>query len=302
MNIAKMLVPAAAVAAMMLLGSCSGGDTKGKPLSDYKNISQSDSLSYLYGEMFANQFWQVNAGDSASTTAEARKQYLEGVAKGLKLGEESKAYSEGVLAGLQMALGSVELEKELGVKLNPDMLRAGLAHGLSADSALDITASQMAMQNILQTLGEKKDKENNAKAEKAVKAAASKAGMKLIAPQMYGKVLKAGTGPLLKDGDAVNINLTITDAAGKDVGGQMPTMIHVGTEFANLPLGEVIKKMHAEESMSLLTSAVAIFGPNCSRLNMNPDDVLSVKISTLGLADEAAASPAAGAPTPQPVQ
>lgn len=286
------------MSAVVLLGSCSGADTEGKPLSDYKNATQSDSLSYYYGEMFASQFWQMNANDSDATSQAARKQYLEGVAKGLALGGKDKAYSEGVLAGLQIALGTREVEKELGVKVNTEMVQSGLARGLRSDSAVDVSKSQMEMQRIIQVLGEKKDKENNAKAEKALKAAASKAGMKQMAPQMYGKVVKAGTGPVLKQGDAVKVKISMTDSKGKDVAGQMPDVIHVGTEFANLPLGAVIEKMHAEESLDLLTSAMAIFGPNCSRLNMNPEDIISVKISTLGL-DTSSPAPVAATAAPQ---
>lgn len=284
------LLPLAA--GLLLLGACSGPG-EGQPLSDFKNAGQADSLSYFYGAMYADNYWRMSANDSAAREEKARKRYLEGVEKGMSLGSDDKQYNDGLLVGLQFATGIRDLEKELGVKLDKKTILSAMAYGLRADSTIDMASAQQGLQMILQTLGEKKDKENAAEAQKAVAAAAKKDGLKPMTEGVYGKTVKPGSGALLKEGDIVKVEMQMASLAGKKVSFPMPSELRVGTEFQGTPMHVVLTKLHAEESVVLYVSAYSMFGQGCSRMGYEPSDVLKVDISTLGLkpaTDEGAAT------------
>ncbi len=249
---------------LLCFGACSGpGD--GKPLSDYSGASQADSLSYFYGAMYADNYWRMSANDSAAKAEAARKKYLEGVAKGIGLGSDDKQYNEGLLVGLQFATGMKELEDELGVRLDKDIILNAMAYGLESDSTIDAAAMQQGLQKILQALGEKKDKKD-----------AAEAGL-------YGKTLKPGAGPLLKEDDVVKVDMSMASLSGKEVAFPMPSELRVGTEFKGSPLGEALTKIHAQESVELYVSAFSMFGRNCGRMGFEPNDVIKVSLTTLGL-------------------
>ena len=262
------------IAGAFVVAGCSGSGG-GKPLSDYKGASQADSLSYYYGAMYADNYWRSHTGDSVALSDKGRDQYMSGLEKGLSLGSDEQ-YLEG-------AMGMRELEKELGVKLDPEIIRNALAYGLRSDSAVNPSEVNGKLQQILQTIGEKKDKENSVAAEKAVAAAAKKAGASKMTAGVYGKVLKAGSGAVLKDGDRVKVAMKMTSLEGKDVAVPMPEEITVGREFAGMPVGEVLVGMHAEESVELYVSAFSMFGQNCSRMGFDPASVIRITLNTSGL-------------------
>ena len=269
------------IAGAFVVAGCSGSGG-GKPLSDYKGASQADSLSYYYGAMYADNYWRSHTGDSVALSDKGRDQYMSGLEKGLSLGSDEQ-YLEGVMTGLQFAMGMRELEKELGVKLDPEIIRNALAYGLRSDSAVNPSEVNGKLQQILQTIGEKKDKENSVAAEKAGAAAAKKAGASKMTAGVYGKVLKAGSGAVLKDGDRVKVAMKMTSLEGKDVAVPMPEEITVGREFAGMPVGEVLVGMHAEESVELYVSAFSMFGQNCSRMGFDPASVIRITLTTCGL-------------------
>lgn len=63
----------------------------------------------------------------------------------------------------------------------------------------------------------------------------------------------------------------------------MPSELRVGTEFKGSPLGEALTKIHAQESVELYVSAFSMFGRNCGRMGFEPNDVIKVSLTTLGL-------------------
>lgn len=265
-----------------MMTACSGRD-EGKSIADFSGASQSDSLSYFYGNLFARQYWQENASDSAASAPRARDKYLEGFKKGMEIGSNDAAYTDGVLAGLQYARLTQDIEKELGVKLSEKYAVSGVAYAMRSDTTVSDVTVQKNLHQLLETIGSKKDKENIEKSNKALAAAAKKEGLKKVNDGIYFKVVKPGTGPLLTDGKTVAIAMTMTLTDGKAVNVPTPESITVGNEFAGTPLAQVITQLHADESVKMLTSAYALFGSNCSRMNLQPTDIIVINLTTKGL-------------------
>lgn len=272
-----------AATAILALTACSSGPGEGKTLEETNPRTQADSLSYYFGAMYADNYWRTYANDSSATSSEARKQYLDGVGKGISLGED-RQYLEGVMTGIQFVLGIQDLEKDLGVKLDKNRILDALAYGLRNDSAVDGASNQQALQQILQAIGEKKDREDKKTGDEAVAKAAAKAGMKKMGDGIYGKVTKPGQGALLKAGDAVKALMTVTPVSGKTVNIPMPEVIQVGSMFRDTSLGPVIETLHANESVELMTSAIALFGNQCTRMGLDPTEVVKITLTTDGLA------------------
>lgn len=273
----------ATIAGTLLMAACSSGVGDGKTLEETNPHSQADSLSYYFGTMYADNYWRTYANDSNATSEEARHQYIEGVRKGISLGENPQ-YLEGVATGIQFILGIRDLEKDLGVRLDEKRILAALAYGMRNDSIIDGAANQQALQAILQALGEKKDKEDLQAGQKAVEQAATKNSMKQISDGIYGKTVRTGQGPLLKAGDAVNVHMTVTPLSGKKISIPMPEVIQVGSMFQDTPLAPAIETLHQNESVELLTSAMALFGNQCSRMGLEPAEVVRISLTTKGLA------------------
>ena len=272
----------AAGALALMLAACSNPPS-GKPLADLGKLSQADSLSYLYGMSYADNYWRMAQSDSAAAGEAGRKEYLKGIQKGLALASESDQYNEGLLMGLQVAVAQKNLQKELGVTIEPEMFTSGLAYGLQADTVASDPRYQQQFQRIVDAIGKKKDKENADAAGKALAAAARQQGMAQMGPDVFGKVITPGEGVLLQTGQTVNVDMKLLSLSGKELPIPMPKQINVGHEFADLPIGPVILKMHEKEKMELLTPAFALFGQNCSRLGLEPTEVVKVLIETKGL-------------------
>lgn len=263
--------------------SCGGNDSR--PLSELGKISTADTLSYLYGQMYADNYWRMNVNDSAALSAGGRDSYLRGIEKGLALGADDDAYADGVITGLQFALGIAEMQRELGVELSKDYIIRGMRNGLKSDSATDIAVTQTMMNRILQLLGEKRDKENAKAAVKGLKGVASRMKLTPFASGVYGRIEKPGSGETFKDGDLVHAEIRITSSEGKQLSlPPFPAEIAIGSDpFAETPIEACLYKLRPGSKAVLTTSAGDLFGPETSRLNIEPSATILIHLSFGGL-------------------
>lgn len=263
--------------------SCGGNDSR--PLSELGKISTADTLSYLYGQMYADNYWRMNVNDSAALSAGGRDSYLRGIEKGLALGADDDAYADGVITGLQFALGIAEMQRELGVELSKDYIIRGMRNGLKSDSATDIAVTQTMMNRILQLLGEKRDKENAKAAVKGLKGVASRMKLTPFASGVYGRIEKPGSGETFKDGDLVHAEIRITSSEGKQLSlPPFPAEIAIGSDpFAETPIEAYLYKLRPGSKAVLATSAGDLFGPETSRLNIEPSATILIHLSFGGL-------------------
>ncbi len=269
-----------ACALLFVVGACSNPPS-GKSLDDYEKLSQGDSLSYLYGMTYADNYWRMAESDSAALSEAGRKQYLEGIQKGLAMASANEQYNSGLLMGLQMVMAKKDLKKQLGVSIEPELFISGLAYGLKADTVASNPRYQRAFQQIVDAIGKKKDKEDANIAGRELLSMAENEGFTSMGENVYGKVVVAGEGPLLQEGQTVNVDIKLQTLSGKELPIPMPDQIKVGSEFEN-PIGQAILKMHVKEKVELLTTAVALFGHNCSRLGIDTTEVLKMTIETKG--------------------
>ncbi len=278
----------AAIAAVVALGlvACSGSSRSGgESLQDSHPQTQADSLSYFFGGMYADNFWRSNSYDSIALSEGGRRKYLEGVEKGLGFDDDLR-FLEGISAGIQIRLAINDLEKDLGVHLSKEQILNALAYGLRSDTSLNWSENQKSLRQIVEAIGKNKDRADRAAAEVAVEKAGEKAGMKLLSEGVYGKIIGEPSGEMLKEGDLVRVRMQFQTLNGKKLNLPTPEVIQIGMMFQETLLEPVIVKLSSREKMELITSAVGVFGSQCSRMDLKPTDIVKVTIETLGLVDE----------------
>lgn len=268
-------------AALLTLAACSGG-SGGKDVSTSGAETRSDSLSNLFGQTYAEDYWRMAKADSADFAGQkAKDDYRRGLAKGLELAGGSEAYVQGLRAGIEvMSYSRQRLEKEFGVKIEPKAMLEGLDYGLASDSAVNTQEVQQMLNELQTRLNIEKAKRERAEAEAALSAylASHEAGQRV--DNFYIRTLSGGEGEPFADGTVVNADIDVVNAAdGNPLPAGMPRQFRVGSTINGIQAKTLLGDVRAGERVEVTTSALDFFGNRCARYDINPATVIKVMIS-----------------------
>lgn len=214
------------IATLMLTG-CNGNMPAGKDLKDLQNATTEDSVANLLGQGQSMGYWQAAAQDSTLKTDKGREAYIKGFLKAMDIVSEDEAYNAGLRSGLDAALNLKAINKNYELNLNKDVYLQGYSLGMASDSAVNKEQLQTVMGNIGQRLEKQKADRDAKKADEALSARVKKDGLKRNGDYAY-KILNQGSGALLENGDMVLVDISMTDASGKQImpsQGNMPIEI-----------------------------------------------------------------------------
>lgn len=259
--------------------SCeSGSKGSDKPLSDYSNLSEIDSLSYYLGEMYAGQFFQLAQKDSTLN----KEDFMKGLADGMAMINDNEAYNKGVMMGIQFAMQSSNFKEETGEEVNKNMLLNGLAYGLSGDSIKNASEMQTKFQDISARLAQRAQDKANAEAKKVVEAAAKKKGYKSDG-KLFVKVTTPGEGENLQTGYEFSYTMKAIGPDGKPIEQLSQPGEQKGILGRTIPLqtsiGEAMLTMKPGETASFLFAADQFLNGNASAINLKKTDVITVTLS-----------------------
>lgn len=278
----KLLSSAALVAAFCSLAACSGGSGEGRNIAGEGAATRSDSLSNLFGQTYAEDYWRMAEADSALFSgAKAKEDYRRGVEKGMEHAAQSEAYVHGLRAGIEVITYSRQrLEKDFNVKIDPKAMLEGLDYGLKSDSAVNVEEVQQMLNELQTRLNIEKAKRERVEAEAALSAylAAHEAGQRV--DNFYIKVLTRGEGEPLASGTVVNADITVLNAADRatlPVG--MPRQFRVGGTINGIQTSTLLGDVRPGERVEVTTSALDFFGNRCARYDVDPAAVITVVIS-----------------------
>lgn len=278
MRTIRRLLIAAGVCAVALT-SC-GGAGEGKSLDDISGATMADSLSFYYGQLYARDYWLAAGRDTTFATDKARTEYIKGLRKGLSMMSGDKAYDEGLVLGMQLAMNMRQFEETYGVKLSDGVMANSVAYGLRNDSTVDSMEVQRQIGQLMTVLEREKDAREQAAADKELAATAKSLGMKALNEHLYGKVINAGKGARLAKGTVVDVKIDMTAAdSRKPLDIPMPSQIEVGTQFANMPVGQALMSMTPGETAQFATTGHALFGPRCAQMRIEPTQVVLIDIT-----------------------
>lgn len=287
---------ALAAAGLFLLSAC--GPEKGKDINEMSNLTEADSAMYYFGQMRAGEYWREAQRDTALKTREARDAYLKGLKAGMDLvkaasGENdiNATYNQGVFMGVQIAMNMAEFDKTYETKSNKSTVLQSIAYGLENDSVVKDSEAQSEFYGIMNRLDEKKEAADKANSATALASEASKLQMTKINDQLYGKVLKAGNGTALKQGDKIDVEMTLKKANGEKIDMQLPKQIEIGNKYMSGPFSDALSSMTDKETKEFATTAYELFGSRTSQMGYKATDVMLVTIEIKGIDGAAPAQP-----------
>lgn len=259
-----------------------GGSGSGKDVAELGNATRSDSLSNLFGQTYAEDYWRMAQADSASFAgAKAKDDYRRGIEKGLELAGGSEAYIQGLKAGIEvMSYSRQRLEKDFDVKIDPKAMLAGLDYGLKSDSAVNVEEVQQLLNELQTRLNIEKAKRERAESEVALNAylASHEAGQRV--DNFYIKVLSRGEGEPLAEGTVMNVDVAVANAVdGKLLPVSLPRQFRVGSTINGIQAKTLLGDVRAGERVEVTTSGLDFFGNRCARYDVDPAAVIKVMIS-----------------------
>lgn len=256
---------------------------RGKALSDYSNLTTGDSLMYYYAQMRAIDYWDEARNDTSLRSVEERRKYLDGVIAGMKAirkGEKNDIYNQGVRAGARMAMRFIDFENTYNVDLEDEILINSLMRGLeSPDNEIPWDECQETFYRLLGEVKEKRREEISKDAQQTLVAVARKNNLSKIQPDLYYRIEKKGFGPYAKAGDAIFITVDYSLDDGEDIGMPPTERIVVGASGVPQVLDNAYMRLNKGSVAMFATTAQAVFGSRTDIMDLNPDDVLIIRIT-----------------------
>ncbi len=260
----------------MALTSCSGGNNKGKAISEMQNMSVLDSLSYYYGVLNGGSFWQQAQMDTTLATESAREAYKKGLEAAFNSKDE--AYNAGLATGLQIARSLGQFKKIYGEELNPKVVVSGLQYALRSDSAVNMQMTQMEFQQLQLRYEVQLRQKEAAEGKKALEAYAKENNMQADS-LIYVTIVKPGEGEALPEGTRVEGNLEVTTLSGASAGTPARSSFVIGRTFEpHSPVAAFMKTLKLGEQATLALTADDMYGSSTRRMGLKGSEVVIVKI------------------------
>lgn len=266
-------------AAGLMLASCQGGPSQGQLSGDLKSATPADSLIYYFGQMRGAEYRRQAERDTTLADAQAKKAYLQGVQAGMnavKNGDE--AYNQGLFLGMQMALNIQQFKDDYDIELNRRIFMSSLTEAVNADSLASAQDIQREFYKIMGKFNEEKEAREKAAAAESLSQEAQKLNLAKISEDVYGAVTVKTDSVALKEGDNVEMEYQLTNAAGKDIEAPLPNKGKIGARNVAAPINAMLMTLKSGETGKFITSARALFGPRVSQLGLEPSEVVTVTL------------------------
>ncbi len=262
----------------LALTSCNGTKGSDKPISDYKNLTEMDSLAYYLGEMYAAQYYNLAQQDSTFS----KEDFIKGIETGIDAIKDNEAYNRGIMMGIQFAMQSRAFKEEMETSVNHSMFLNGLTYALSGDSVKDATTVQTKMQEITARIAKRAQEKADAEAKRILSAAAKKKGYKEV-DGLYVKIATPGEGETLKPGYEFTYTMKVVGADGKAIEQFSQPGEQKGILNRTIPMqtsmGQAVKSMKPGETASFLFTADQFLNGNAKSMKLDKNDVLTLTIS-----------------------
>lgn len=277
--------------AVLMLASCSSPTAKTLEQSGAK--TPMDSVNYLLGEQYATSYGQLVARDSlVFDTDKARDAYVKGMLAALSaLKDGDEAYNEGYVAGIQLASNVIRTQQEVGdFHFDKKLFGTGLAAGMDK-SIEDTPDASMIINRLMTNLYNAQEAKDNEAVKSAMGSYAKKNGLKAIGNgDAYIKVVKAGQGALIAEGDSVKFTLDVKSDAGKDLSAyaSKENVVVVGQTLpAQHPYYQALTQMKSGETAQVLLPARAVYGNYLQQIGLKPTSYLIIDITAEVLGSKA---------------
>lgn len=270
------------ICAILLFQMAACHSDQGRPISEMTDMNAVDSMIYYYGQMRAHDFARLATADTFLRQPENKEAYLKGLRDGFKLIEgDDEAYNLGARAGLSIALAAKRFERQYDAKPDHKLLLRSIEYGIyNQDSLRDLELSdQKKLSTLLRKLSIQQRQNDIKAAQEAVAQAAKKLGMTRVGPSLYSRMLKKSDGVQISKGMTIVADVDYSRLDGNDLGMPNPEELTVGSEGMPDVMTRAYSSLCDKESAEFITSAYEIFGERCAIIDLDPEDVILIKIS-----------------------
>lgn len=274
MKILRILPIAAIALAAVGCQNNSGGSLSG-------TASQTDSLMYYLGQMNAADYLREANRDTTMKETSEKQAYLNGVRAGLAaLKEGNEAYNKGVMLGVQMASQMMSFCEQMDVNINRNSYVGSLSAALMADTMPNTSLAQTEFRKVMKNIEDAKEEKDKVASQETLSKAAQSAGLPKIGDDLYGKVVEANQGDSLTDGKEVTLVLQLSKMGGEALNIPMPSQGKIGNK-RNFPdvINDAMLTLKSGETGEFMTTAHALLGGRARQFDLQPSDVLTMKIT-----------------------
>lgn len=268
-------LPIAAITCLAV--SCQNGTGGG--LSE--SASQTDSLMYYLGQMNAADYQREALRDTTMKEAAQKQAYLSGVKAGLSaLKDGNDAYNKGVMLGMQMASQMISFCEQMDVDINKSSYINSLSSAVLADSMPNVTEAQSEFRKVMQNIETAKKEKDELASRESIKKVAENSNMPKINDDLYGKPIDNVEGDSIVNGKEITLMAEITKENGDPVNLPLPSKGVVGNK-RNFPevLTQALESLKSGQTGEFLTTAHALLGGRATQMNLEPSDVLKLKLT-----------------------
>lgn len=272
----KHILFAAGVILSLLLAACE--NNQGKELSEYPEATTGDSLLYYYMQMRAYEYWNDAQTDTTLKNLVQREKFLKGVEKGLSMVGKDPLYNKGMRLGMRLGVRLREFEQKYDVDLNNEIIINSLRNGLRDGNENMSLESQKEFYRLLDKMkSELKFKEENAAQAALVKIAKAE-GLSKLNEKLYYKMVRPGTGPMVADGDVIEVAVDYTRSDGDNIGLPSPVTVTVGQSGVPQVMDQAYHRLNHGAIARFATTARMLFGSRTAMMGLEDSDVVIMEM------------------------
>ncbi len=261
----------------LMFAACQNQGTKS--VAEASDSAKADSLIYYFAQMRGAEYEREAQRDTTLESEQSKKSYVMGVQAGLNAAKAGNdPYNRGLFLGMQMALNFQQFKDNYGVQLNKKVFVEALTKALTADSVIDPSDMQREFYRLMGEFNAQKEERDSQAAIDNLNKAAAEMNLTKITDDVYGEVTEKSEGEQIKDDDNVEVALSLTNEAGKQIEANLPTKIKVGARNIPATLTSALTFLKSGETGKFATTAKALFGQRSSQMGLQPSDVVVMTI------------------------
>lgn len=263
-----------------MLGACGKKDLSNmkeisdiSEISNYKDVLPSDTMMFYFGQMQAANYWQDAETDTLLRTEEARRDFMAGLRTAMAMDEDNEAYNKGLQLGMRLAVRLREFERRYNQEFSEEVFAASLQNYLKNDMRDSIAQAQKGFYNVKDRLELQAAKTEASAAKEYLAKMGDLRGFEMISDTLFALDVTPLTGPCLKEGDRLAVEVTASTLDGKEITTrQFPDSITLGEGRVPAVVKCAILTMSNGQTRQFMTTPRTLFGKRYATFNLPYDE------------------------------
>lgn len=237
-------------------------------------VTPSDTMMYYFGAMQAANYLQDAETDTLLKTDKQKEAFMKGFRDAAVMVDESDAYNKGLQLGLRLGMRLKEFEERYGMDYSADVLAASLQHFINNPDEVELVAAQKSFYEVKDRLETKAAQKDVAGAMDNLAKVAKERGFTRLSDTLYVKdVTPKGSGPVLKPGDKVAVDVIASTLDGEEITTrQFPDSLVIGEGRVPKVVFVGMETMTSGQTRQFMTTPRTLMGKRLRIYNLDPEE------------------------------